>query len=583
MADTRDLTVKFKGDTSSLEQSMKQVQGANDATHQSFLKLTGAVAAGQAVYALASSAMHKISSEATAVVSGTEEWTKSTMKLQREMGVTAEASSGLLAVFQRFGIEVDGASKDMGLFSKQIMKAADPAKYAGSVFDDLGIKLQDNNGILRTADQVMLDVADKFKAMPNGVQKTAEAMQLFGKSGKDLLPILNLGSAGIKDLETQAAKMGLVITQNNIDSVRKLILAQKDWKEANEGIRLQIGLAIIPKMTEFANLLVEKGIPTMKKIGTEIYDVALKIEQYLAPKFKNLLGAIQEAMPTFEKLYNNVLEPLSKIFGEGLVLAIGLSIDIWTLLLKTVTPVFEYLDQHRQVVELLAITFGTLGASMALGAAFDALTLGFATFQVVTIPSMIASLGALSAAFVAAIPVLAVGLALGAIILKFQETMNVLDETNAHINASLGSIQKANQQYINLANNGKVALDQLYRFQQSTGGTSTVSKQNIGGTQTYIPKFATGVENFGGGLAYVHEGEMLMNLSKGTTVVPKKDVQSKMGSTTHNNISVNVNVGMYAGMPVEKRRIAEELWRELVRSARAQGVSLPSIGSVNLQ
>jgi hypothetical protein len=40
---------------------------------------------------------------------------------------------------------------------------------------------------------------------------------------------------------------------------------------------------------------------------------------------------------------------------------------------------------------------------------------------------------------------------------------------------------------------------------------------------------------------------------------------------------------MYAGMPIEKRKIAEELWRELVRSAKAQGVVLPSIGSVVLQ
>jgi hypothetical protein len=46
---------------------------------------------------------------------------------------------------------------------------------------------------------------------------------------------------------------------------------------------------------------------------------------------------------------------------------------------------------------------------------------------------------------------------------------------------------------------------------------------------------------------------------------------------------INVNVGMYAGMPVEKRAIAEDLWSELVRSAKAQGVVLPSIGSVVVQ
>lgn len=42
--------------------------------------------------------------------------------------------------------------------------------------------------------------------------------------------------------------------------------------------------------------------------------------------------------------------------------------------------------------------------------------------------------------------------------------------------------------------------------------------------------------------------------------------------------TLHVNLGMYAGMPVEKRQIAVELWREIVREARSQGVQLPQIG-----
>lgn len=41
-----------------------------------------------------------------------------------------------------------------------------------------------------------------------------------------------------------------------------------------------------------------------------------------------------------------------------------------------------------------------------------------------------------------------------------------------------------------------------------------------------IPGFSSGIENFGGGLAYVHAGEVLANLPKGTDVIPAHAVQA---------------------------------------------------------
>lgn len=53
-----------------------------------------------------------------------------------------------------------------------------------------------------------------------------------------------------------------------------------------------------------------------------------------------------------------------------------------------------------------------------------------------------------------------------------------------------------------------------------------------------IPKFNTGVTNFAGGLAYVHGGEVLTNLPKGTNVIPKNEVQAAMGSS----VTINGNI-----------------------------------------
>jgi hypothetical protein len=61
----------------------------------------------------------------------------------------------------------------------------------------------------------------------------------------------------------------------------------------------------------------------------------------------------------------------------------------------------------------------------------------------------------------------------------------------------------------------------------------------VGAVLGKVPGFAGGVENFGGGLAYVHGGEVLMNLSKGTSVIPAAAVKGMGGGSTRVVIEVN--------------------------------------------
>ncbi|TGV42070.1 hypothetical protein EN803_43390, partial [Mesorhizobium sp. M2D.F.Ca.ET.160.01.1.1] len=78
--------------------------------------------------------------------------------------------------------------------------------------------------------------------MPDSAQKSALAIELFGKSGANLLPFLNQAKAGITDLANQAERLGVVLTPaqaaigdalgDSLDSVSK----------AAAGARLQLGL-----------------------------------------------------------------------------------------------------------------------------------------------------------------------------------------------------------------------------------------------------------------------------------------------------------------------------------------------------
>lgn len=98
-----------------------------------------------------------------------------------------------------------------------------------------------------------------------------------------------------------------------------------------------------------------------------------------------------------------------------------------------------------------------------------------------------------------------------------------------------------------------------------------------------IPKLAAGGIVDAPTLAMIGEGkskEAVIPLDKLPDIIAKSAPQ---GASAAPNLHLEVHVGMYAGMPVEKRQIALDLYKELVRAARAQGVQLPMIGAVSPQ
>lgn len=174
------------------------------------------------------------------------------LKIQRYTGDTAEKASDLRFAAQQSGIGVDQLAKGLGFLSKNLENA--PQK-----FRDYGIATTDATGKTLSLHAQLLTVADRFKDMPNGAEKTAMALSLFGKAGADLLPMLNKGSAGLLALEKQTKSYGLELTGANLNAVKASREASRDLSAAWQGLQVQLGQQLIPKVTEmtgqFASLV----------------------------------------------------------------------------------------------------------------------------------------------------------------------------------------------------------------------------------------------------------------------------------------------------------------------------------------
>lgn len=132
------------------------------------------------------------------------------------------AADGLNKLSQRSGIAVetlselqyaaklsDVSSEALGISLRTLAKNIDGNAEG---FARLGVESRNTDGTLRKTDQVLLDIADKFANLEDGAGKAALAQELLGRSGTDLIPLLNQGRAGLAAYADEARRAGLVIS-----------------------------------------------------------------------------------------------------------------------------------------------------------------------------------------------------------------------------------------------------------------------------------------------------------------------------------------------------------------------------------
>jgi len=176
-------------------------------------------------------------------------------KIARETGISVESASLLVTAVARAGVSADDASLLFGRFSRQIRETAGAAEPAATKLGAFGISVKDAGGNLLPFDNVLGQVAEKFKTMPDGPEKTAIAMELFGRSGKDIISILNQGSQGMAEQAQKARDLGLALTPGVVGKIDSFIQSQRNLVQSTNALKLQVGSLTSPVLTGFQDKL----------------------------------------------------------------------------------------------------------------------------------------------------------------------------------------------------------------------------------------------------------------------------------------------------------------------------------------
>ncbi len=180
-------------------------------------------------------------------------------EMSQRVGVSVETLSVWKPAAEQSGVSGESFEKGLRKLSTTMLEAATGSEDAARNFAAVGVEFKNQDGTLRATDQVLLDLAERFKAMPDGAEKTALAVQLFGKAGADLIPFLNQGRDGINELAAEMQALGVQMSSetaaqagNFNDALDKLHLATKS-------IGNQIIASLLPALNDMAGGMVESA------------------------------------------------------------------------------------------------------------------------------------------------------------------------------------------------------------------------------------------------------------------------------------------------------------------------------------
>lgn len=254
----------------------------------SFKMISGlAIGAGVAVGA-ALAAMTKEGVEAAAKV----------YDLSQKVGVSSEVLTSFSFAAKQSGLEQDSFAGAVEKLSKAMLNQ-------NASFKQLGIQTTDATGKLRPVQDVLLDVAAKFSKMQDGAFKTATAMQLFGKSGAEMLPMLNEGRAGLEAMVEQAKSLGVVIDSETAAAADKLDDSVTALMAAVKGMSLSMAKEMLPALNTVSQAILSNAPEWVDRFKTFAKEVAA-----LGSAFLTAFSAVQtffDGLGSGLKMYASVV------------------------------------------------------------------------------------------------------------------------------------------------------------------------------------------------------------------------------------------------------------------------------------
>jgi len=135
-------------------------------------------------------------------------------RMAKISGLSSEQFQKLSYAAKMADVDTESLGRGMKILAGHMEDVRKGNAEAVFLFQSIGLSTTDAAGKTKSFDEILGDLANRFKMMPDGVEKVALATDLFGRTGQNLIPMLNKGSEGLREFYQEAEKLGIVLDES---------------------------------------------------------------------------------------------------------------------------------------------------------------------------------------------------------------------------------------------------------------------------------------------------------------------------------------------------------------------------------
>lgn len=193
------------------------------------------------------------------IVTESAEYADEILTMSSVTGIATDELQAYHYMAELVDVDFDTLTGSQTKLLQTMSSAKSGTAAAVEAFEALGVSVLDGDGNLREVDAVFRDVIDALGRIDNAAERDAASMAVFGRSARDLNPLIEAGSDAIAAYTEEARQMGYIMSGDQLGAQGDLADAFARFENLRTSIRNQLGAGMGPEIERVLDKLIEVG------------------------------------------------------------------------------------------------------------------------------------------------------------------------------------------------------------------------------------------------------------------------------------------------------------------------------------
>lgn len=246
-------------------------------------------------------------------------------KTSQKLGISAQAYQEWDYVMQLAGTDMSSMTVGFKTLTNHIADATSGSESAIAMFESLGLTMEDLQSM--STEEIFAATVSGLQNMEEGADRSALAVDLFGKSGQNMAALLNMSNEETEEAIALANEYGMVMSDDAVQASADYTDALTTLEKTFTGLKNNLMSQFLPSITSVMDGLSavfagdETGIEAIKSGIEELVGNISAISPQL---FELASAIITSLLAGFGPMLPSVVESIFSFINEALITLTGL-------------------------------------------------------------------------------------------------------------------------------------------------------------------------------------------------------------------------------------------------------------------